>query len=325
MRTPLAALFIIFGVLSSYRLFSQDVPEDIRVEVGQVSVDFTVTDTDGKAVTDLNRYDFEILDNGEPTPVQNFSYVKTPYSVVILLDCSESTRARSNLLVSTIARFTDHLRPGDNTVIAAFGTEIKVVKDWKADSGVPFNIPDSPMCHGTNFYDALDWAEKKLRGVAGRHGVIVYTDGRDSDVARKEVTVDGLKLRRIVPPEEDREFQKILKTAKASGAPFYFVAVDTDLNPGPDYGGPVPDLQQIRARMERLVKDTGGRIVFPNVPGEAAPLFTQISQDLGIAYSLGFSRSKSNDSTPRKIEIRVRGENYAVHLNRDSYIASQNQ
>jgi VWFA-related protein len=325
MRATLVTLVILCGVLGSRWMFSQDVPEDIHVDVGQVSVDFTVTNTEGKAVTDLNRYDFEILDNGVPTPVQNFSYVKTPYSVVTLLDCSESTRARLNLLVATIARFVDHLRPGDQVVIAAFGTEIRVVKDWGAGSGVQFTIPDSPMCHGTNFYDALDWAEKKLRGVTGRHGVIVYTDGRDSDVARKEVTVDGLKLRRVVPPEEDREFQKVLKTAKTSGAPFYFVAVDTDLNPGPDYGGPVPDLQQIRARMEQLVKDTGGRIVFPNVPGDAAPLFTQISQDLGIGYSVGFSRAKSNESIPRKIEIRVRGEDHVIHQNRDSYIASQIQ
>ena len=225
-------------------------------------------------------------------------------------------------MVSTTARFGDHLRPEDKYVFAAFGTEVQTFLDWN-DEKKPFNIPDSLICHGTNFYAALDWAEKKLRGMPGRHGVVVFTDGRDSDVARKEVTVNGLKVRRVVPPEDDREFQKVLKSARDSGAQFYFVAVDTDLNPGPEYGGPIADLQQIRARMELLARSTGGRIVFPDMPGDTGDLFRDIRQDLGIAYSLDFAPTKSKDGTPRKIEIRVRGEDrYHVHQSRDSYIVN---
>src|SRR6185295_16193242 len=128
----------------------------------QVSVDFTVKDSMGKAITDLNQYDIEILDNGEPRKIQTFSPVKTPFHMVLLLDCSESVRDRLSLLVISLARFADQLRPQDKIAIAVFGTDIEEVVDFGA-KGKPFNIPDSPMCHGTNFYNALDWAQKKLR------------------------------------------------------------------------------------------------------------------------------------------------------------------
>jgi len=322
MRTAILSVVSLSIIFSAGWLLSQNPPNSIRLDVGAIEpmVSFTVTDDKGMTVTDLFQYDFEVLDNGEPRRIEHFSRVKTPYSIVVLLDCSDSTRPRANLLVSTTARFADHLRPEDKYVFAAFGTEVQTFLDWN-DEKKPFNIPDSPICHGTNFYEALDWAEKKLRGMPGRHGVIAFTDGRDSDVARKEIRVDGLKVRRVVSPAEDREFQKILKTAKGSGAQFYFVAVDTDLNPGPEYGGPDADLQQIRARMELLAQETGGRIVTPIAPGDATDLFRDIRQDLGVAYSLDFAPTKSKDGKARKIEIRVRGEDhYTVHQSRESYI-----
>ena len=74
--------------------------------------------------------------------------------------------------------------------------------------------------------------------------------------------------------------------------------------------------------MELLAKSTGGRIVFPDMPG-IRDLFRDIRQDLGLAYSLDFAPTKSKDGVPRKIEIRVRGEDhYQVHQSRDSYIAN---
>lgn len=302
-------------------LLSQDKPYAITLDVPLVSVDVTVMDPMGHAITTLNRYDFEIFDNGEPRPLQNFSPVSTPYNVVLMLDCSTSTRDRLILLVSAMARFADQLRPHDKAVIAAFGSDVQLVVDWDADKKKPLNIPESLSCQqGTNFYNALEWAENKLRGITGRKGVVVFSDGQDSNVARKDVMVDGLKMRRVVPPSDDREFQKVLKIAKESSTPFYFVAVDTDINPGKDYAGPTPDLQQIRARMEQMSDQTGGRIVFPKEARDVVPLFLQIGRELGISYSMAFTPSATRDNKPHKIEVRVPGEDYKVHQSRDSYI-----
>jgi len=321
MRIACVLVAIVFGLIpfiGSHRLLSQEAPFSIGVDVPLVSVDFSVVDAAGKAVTDLNRYDFEVFDNGTPRPIRNFSPVQTPYNVVLLLDCSGSTQDRMNMLVSVMARFADELRPQDKAAVAVFGSDVAVVADWNG-ARRPINTADSPVCRGTGFYNALNWAEKKLRGISGRRGIVVFSDGADSDMDRKTVKIDGINVRRIVPPQEDGEFQKLLKTVRESSIPFYFVAVDTDLNPGKEYAGPLPDLQQIRARLEQIALTSGGRIVYPQSPGEVVPIILQIGRDLGISYSLGFT--PANDSSSHKFEIRARAEGYTVIQSKTTYLA----
>jgi VWFA-related protein len=316
MRIPgvLVAILLSPGVMSP-----QDVPFTLRVDVPLVPVDFTVTDSQGQSVTDLTRNEFTVFDNGELRQVQAFAPVDTPFNIVLMLDCSDSTHDRMGMLVSAMTRFTDQLRSQDRSLLAVFGTEVHTIMDWNADKRISIDVPDSPICHGTNFYDALDWSERKLEGVTGRRGIIVFSDGQDSKVARKESEIDGVRVRRITPPLEDRDFIRTLRTVRHGRASLYFVAVDTDLNPGPDYAGSIPDLQQVRARMELLASASGGRIVFPNKTAEVVPLFLQIGRDLGTSYSLAFAPSKSKDSKPHHIEIRARNPEYVIHQSRETY------
>src|SRR5215207_840104 len=49
--------------------------EVVRITTKLVQTDVVVTDKDGRQVTDLKAEDFEILENGEPQEITNFSYV----------------------------------------------------------------------------------------------------------------------------------------------------------------------------------------------------------------------------------------------------------
>ncbi len=53
-------------------------PVTFRVEVNYVEVDATVTDAQGKVVTDLTADDFEVLEDGKPQKVSAFSIVNIP-------------------------------------------------------------------------------------------------------------------------------------------------------------------------------------------------------------------------------------------------------
>src|ERR1044072_2430037 len=50
--------------------------EVVRITTNLVQVDAVVTNRDGKQVTNLSAEDFEILENGKPRQVTNFSYVR---------------------------------------------------------------------------------------------------------------------------------------------------------------------------------------------------------------------------------------------------------
>jgi len=318
----LAFMRILFAfvtaVAMSGAMLSQD-PYILRVDVPLVSVDFTVRDNSGRAVTNLGREDFEVFDDGEPRPIQNFAPVDTPYNILLLLDCSESTRDRLNLMLSSMGEFSKQLRRQDHSAVAVFGTEVNLMVDWNGEKNKSFRITESPGCNGTNFYSGVRWAEKKLQAVRGRRGIIVFSDGVESNVERRAVDVGGVKVRQIVPPSEDGEFQKLLKTVRSSGAPIYVVAVDTDLNPGAEYNGSDFDLKQSRGRLEELARNSGGRVAFPREAKDVVPLFLQIGKDLGVSYSLAFTPARSKAGASHKIEIRARGPEYHVHQTRDTY------
>ena len=53
-------------------------PENtIRVSVNLVQVDAVVKDKNGKIVTNLRAEDFEVLENGKPQPITDFSFIAT--------------------------------------------------------------------------------------------------------------------------------------------------------------------------------------------------------------------------------------------------------
>jgi len=297
-------------------------PDSIRIDVPLLSLDVTVSDLDGKAITNLNRSDFDLLEDGVPQKLVSFSPVDTPYNVLLLLDCRTSTRDRLNLLMQSLARFSNQLRSNDRMEIATFGNEVHVIREWSPVDKQKIEIDDNPDCNSTDLYGGLDWSVKEVRKLQGRRSVVVFSNGFQTDIARQEVEVNGIKVQRIVAPEKDAEFQKVAKKIKEAGAPFYFIAVDTDLNPGSPHAGPVQDQQQIRARVEHLSEVSGGRTLFPRESSEVVPLFLQIGRELGSSYSLTYSPQHSRDSNYHTIDVQVRGEIYHVQQSRNGYNAN---
>jgi VWFA-related protein len=308
-------------------MFSQNGPgggldSSLRKDGPPLTLDVAVFDPHGRAVTNLNRSDFELLEDGIPQKISGFTPVDAPYNILLLLDCREGTRDRLGLLTEALARFTNQLRPGDRMEIAVFGSEVRVVLDWNSKRNEEIHIGDSPICKKTDLYGALDWSTKEVLKVSGRRSVVVFSNGYQTEIHRQETQVNGIHVQRIVPPAKDGEFQKILKLAREGSTPFYFIAVDTDFNPGNQNTGPVQDLQQLRARVEQLAEESGGRIAFPRESSEVVPLFLQIGRELVASYSLSFTPQNNRDGNYHTIDVQVRGDNYHVQPARKGYTAN---
>src|SRR6202008_2451601 len=151
-----------------------------------------------------------------------------------------------------------------------------------------------------DFYAAVDRAvRREFRGITGRRAVIVFSDGRDTSLYR--LTVD---LNRAPQMAEDRNFQKVIREVRELETPMYFVALNTDRNLDIGNGGGNDYLMlrriyprstvardflaQARERMEQMADVSGGRIYFPDKLEDVAPLYEQISRELGTSYSIGY-------------------------------------
>src|SRR5688500_18943259 len=92
----LASVLSIVGVLAA----------QVRVDVRLVNVVATVTDTGGRYVTNLNREDFILEEDGIPQQISHFSQgADLPISIGIVLDTSGSMERRIRTAVDAVYRF----------------------------------------------------------------------------------------------------------------------------------------------------------------------------------------------------------------------------
>jgi VWFA-related protein len=314
-------------------------PFVFNVDARNVSVNVTVMDASGRPVTKLTRNDFSVFEDGVPQEIQKFESVEIPYNILMLADCSGSMEADWPFLKNAVDRFASKLRSQDKISVAQFGTRIETLMDWQAWIGNSLRVniqPDSRSCQGTDIYGAVENSIARFKGISGRKGVVMLTDGMHNSFPKKNMVVQGRGMQRIDNADADKEFQKLLKVVSRSEVVFYFVAINTDLNPD-EIGRPGPqvragsgtynpeliyNMQQARSRMEQIAEVTGGHVAFPTKPVEVAPLYEEIAREFGTNYGLWYSpmtTGNADNSKERKIKIEVKTAGLTVSQNRYSY------
>src|SRR3954463_2760664 len=118
-RLRLSALAFATLLCLSGAASAQD-DEPIRVESNLVVLNVGVADQKGRAVTDLSRGDFTVYEDGVKQSIVSFEPTESPFSLVILLDMSGSTRNFRPTLKQSAIRFLDALNPEDRVSVVAF-------------------------------------------------------------------------------------------------------------------------------------------------------------------------------------------------------------
>lgn len=313
----LARVLLIF-VCSAAWLQGQVIPVyQVVVDSDPVSVNVVVSDPAGRSVTGLTREDFSVLEDDEPQAVREIKPVGIPYNMLVLVDRSvrEKKSPWPGIVLKSVDRYLKSMRGPDRLAVGLFDTRVSVVLDWRPTrNGVRQNVLISPSDRGTEFFEAVNWALDELRSVKGRKGVIMYTDGRDISMYPKMVTLGGQLQptpNYTVPASADARFRATLARVKESQIPFYFVAIDTDVQLTSDnatfkFPGWVSFLGAARSKIEELAAASGGSVIFPKKVDDVAPFYKQIQNELGSAYVVSYKPSKpGGDGHFRHIEVRA--------------------
>ena len=333
----LLKLILVLAICSTWA--SAQEPFVFNVDARNVSVNVTVMDASGRPVTRLIRNDFSVFEDGVPQEIQKFESVEIPYNILMIADCSGSTEADWPFMKNAVDRFAAKLRSQDKISVAQFGTRIETLMDWQPWTGNSLKVnlqPESKTCQGTDFYGAVENSIARFKGISGRKGVVMLTDGMHNSFPKKNMVVQGRAMQRIDNAEADKDFQKLLKVLSRSEVVFYFVAINTDLNPD-EIGRPGPqvragsgiynpeliyNMQQARSRMEQIAEVTGGHVAFPTKPADVVPLYEEIAREFGTNYGLWYSpmtAGSADNSKERKIKVEVKIAGLTVSQNRYSY------
>ena len=90
-------------------------------------------DRDGKYIPNLRKEDFRLWEDGTEQTVAFFSAVDKPFSVVLMLDTSGSTRFRIEEIQDAAITFVNQLRADDRVMVVSFDESIRVLSDFTND------------------------------------------------------------------------------------------------------------------------------------------------------------------------------------------------
>jgi Ca-activated chloride channel family protein len=149
--------------------------------VNLVEVYASVTDSRGAAIPGLTQADFELRENGELQRISNFADGEFPLSVAVAIDRSFSmTGTRLSLAQSAAHAFLADLRPQDEAMILAVGSQVEVVAPLSTNRAAQRDAINRLDAFGTTgLYDAIIRAIEEAQPAKGRRALVLLSDGND--------------------------------------------------------------------------------------------------------------------------------------------------
>ena len=309
-RKPLILLFLLFTSLG----VRAQVDDPIRVDSAIVRVNIGVVDQRGRPITSLDKQNFTLFEDGVKQDISRFEHTTAPFSVVMLLDMSGSTRSfRQNIQMSA-SRFLDALAPDDRVAIVEFYSKVNLLNDFTTNRDTAAHSISVANGGGdTNLYKALLFSLEKLsKENSRRKAIVVLTDGVDTDsrdIDRKLLAgLSEAQIPTAIKPETSEVLNRILNRSDAQGVTIYPLALPTGdparlADPTP---AQVAMFKAARERLKLVADRTGGTLNAIERLDQMATLYAKVAADLRTLYTVEYQPSNINrDGKWREIRVEV--------------------
>jgi VWFA-related protein len=309
----------------------------ITVNTTLVTLPVSVMDRAGRYVPNLRKESFRVWEDGIEQDVAFFSSVDKPFSVVLMLDTSSSTRFRLEDIQEAAITFVNQLRPDDRVMVLTFDDEIKVLSDFTNDRNkLSKAILRTHTGDGTRLYDAVDVViNQRLSQIQGRKAVVLFTDGVDTTSRRasyQSTVLDSEELDALIYPVQ---YDTFFDVGGGVGPTWPNTRTDDIFGQilGGIFGGgrmgrrggPAPgtsrhDYEIANRYLQDLAAKTGARGYQADSTQNLAYAFSNIADELRRQYSIGYyPKRPPHPGERRQIRVRVNEPNLAVRA-RDSYV-----
>lgn len=317
----------------------EDNDEVIRVETNLVVIPVSVVDRYGRFLSGLRKEDFQIFEDNKPQKIEYFASVEQPFSVILLLDLSPSTRYKIEEIRNAAIAFTNQLRADDRVMVVAFDSKVRVLSPFTNSRSELYRaIMKTSFGNGTSLYEAVSFAIRKMQEIEGRKAIVLFTDGVDTTSKRAG-------------------YQDTLIEAEESDALIYVVRYDTyqdmlgnrhPTSPFPTRTGEIGDIIAIilggvlsgsgggsagsagssaeeyakgKRYLQELAFVSSGRYFEADTDLNTA--FTNVAEELRRQYTLGYYPEDPGQPGQRKqIKVRISRPNVIVRA-KSSYIVGK--
>lgn len=260
-----------------------------RTGVELVSLNVTVSDNEGRFVTNLDRDAFEVFEDGVKQDITFFNRSNLPIALSILMDTSASMEDKLPTAQQAAIGFARRLRPEDLAQLIDFDSRVSIAQSFtNAFADLESAILRTTPGGSTALHNAIYIALKELQKVRAqgtedirRQAIVVLSDGEDTSSLVS--------------------FEEVLELAKRSETAIYTIGLRSR---GPErVRGSFNEADFV---LRQLAQETGGRSFFARSPDELAGIYGQIADELSSQYAIGYtSRNPKRDGAWRRIVVRV--------------------
>ncbi len=263
--------------------------QPFRSNVDVIGMNVTVTDAARRYVTDLDKQDFQILEDGRPQQVTFFRKSSLPLALALLLDTSASMETNLAVAQDAAVGFVRALGPNDVASVIDFDTRVEVRQGFTGDrTALEQAIRQTTAGGSTALYNAVYIALKELNKTvrdepldeSRRRAIVILSDGDDTS------SIVG--------------YDEVLNLASRSDIAIYAIGL---LGPDLATNRKPPEAQFV---LRRFAQQTGGRAFFASASRELATVYDEIRAELSNQYFLAYeSNNVRRDGQFRRIAVRV--------------------
>ena len=332
------SLHLLLPIVLSETVLRSQQPPTIAVETKVVTVFATVRDKHGQVVSNLTKDDFALDEDGRPQTISYFARENDlPLTVGLLVDTSLSQRRVIGEERRASSTFVEHVlreEKKDQAFLIHFDREVELLQDLtssrkKLESALELLETPQPQQvsggerhrgGGTLLYDAVFLASDELmRKQQGRKALIVLSDGVDR--GSKETLMSAIEAAQRA---NTIVYSILFKDEEPFGE-----------HEGHGHGGwgggglggggsrRYPRQQEQRPDgkkiLDRISKETGGRLFEVSKKQPVDQIYAQIDQELRNQYILGYAPDKATASADyQKIHLSTKQKDLTVQA-RDGY------
>lgn len=269
----------------------------IKVETELVNLNVRVVDRNNRSVANLSEKDFTVYEDNLPQKIEFFSKAEVPTNYAMVIDNSGSMRLQLDKVIEASKIIVNTNRPDDETSIIRFvdSEKIEITQDFTPNKSDILESLDNLYIEGgqTAIIDAVylaaervdDYEKSRNPNDRKRRALILVSDGEDRDSFYKE--------------------QQLFELLRESDVQIYAIGFVNELS---KEGGFISKSPQGKAKdfLERLARETGGKVYFPNSLSELNGIAQDIASELRTQYSIGYQPANDKkDNIYRQIKVSV--------------------
>lgn len=155
---------------------------DLRVDVPLVLIPVHVTTPLGVSVTDLNKRDFRIFEDGAEQQITHFASEDAPLSIGVLFDASGSMKNKIAKSAEAVSAFFKTSNAEDEFFLIEFNERPRLAVPFTQDSDAIYkHVAHTRAIGRTSLLDAIHMSLQQMKTARNlRKAIVIVSDGGDN-------------------------------------------------------------------------------------------------------------------------------------------------